>query len=139
MALIFSKTPKYWGLRGDPYFWTYLEERFIKSSIPFENINIFEDIIRKEYFRLSSKQIGEEAYIDDFSHGGMSSGTVSDFWLDYIPLLKYRLVKLNNEYYLSHDEHSKVIHKPEKIIRMTRWTLNDIIKRYDEPLRFPQI
>ena len=23
VALIFSKTPRYWGLRGDPYFWTY--------------------------------------------------------------------------------------------------------------------
>lgn len=136
VALIFSRTPRHWGLRGDPYFWTYLEERFIKSSIPFEDIDIFEKIIRKVYFNLSGEQIGEKAYIKEFAHGGMSSGTVSDFWLDYIILLKYRLIKLNNEYYLSHDEHSKVIHKPEKIIKMTNSTLNGIIERYDELLRF---
>lgn len=136
VALIFSRVPRHWGLRGDPYFWTYLEERFIKVSIPLDDPNLFEDIIRKEYFRLSRKQIGEEAYIKQFAHGGMSSGSISDLWLDYIPLLKYRLIKLNNEHYLKHGEHSKTIHKPEKIIKMTRWTLDSIIERYDEPLWF---
>lgn len=133
VALIFSKTPRYWGLRGDPYFWTYLEERFSTSSIPFDDINIFEEIIRKIYYKFSRKQIGEEAYINEFARGGMSSGVISDLWLDYLPLLKYRLIELNNKYYLNHEEFSKVI-QPEKTIKMTRWTLNKIIERYDEPL-----
>lgn len=135
VALIFSRVPRHWGLRGDPYFWTFLEERFIKFSIPLDDICLFEEIIRKEYFRLSCKQIGEEAYIREFAHGGMSSGFISDLWLDYIPLLKYRLIKLNNDYYSNHGEYSKIIHKPEKIIKMTRRTLDDIIGRYDEILR----
>lgn len=136
IALIFSRVPRRWGLRGDPYFWTYLEERFIKVSIPLNDTHLFENIIRKEYFRLSRKQIGEEAYIKEFAHGGMSSGSISDFWLDYIPLLKYRLIKLNNKYYSNRNAHSKIIHKPEKIIKMTRDTLFNIIERYDEELRF---
>ena len=136
VALIFSRVPRHWGLRGDPYFWTYLEERFIKVSIPFDKTHLFEDIIRKEYFRLSRKQIGEEAYIKEFAHGGMSSGSISDLWLDYIPLLKYRLIKVNNNYYSNHGDYSKIINKPEKVIKMTRETLFSIIERYDGDLRF---
>ena len=132
VALIFSRPPRYWGLRGDPYFWMYLEDRFRNISIPLE-IDIFGTLIKKHYFKLTDgKIIGEEAYIEKFAHGGMSSGTVSDFWLDYIPLLKYRLIKLNNNYYLNHNEYSKVIHKPQKTIRMTSWSLDRILERYDE-------
>ena len=133
VALIFSKTPRYWGLRGDPYFWIYMEEQFIKASIPFK-VNFLGKIIQKNYFELSGgKRIGDESYIKEFAHGGMSSGSVSDLWLDYIPLLKYRLIQLNNKYYLNHKEYSKEIHKPEKIIRMTRWGLDTLLERYDEP------
>lgn len=137
VALIFSKTPRYWGLRGDPYFWTYLEERFFKLSLPVDNIDILDKIIIKEYYNLSGgKRIGEEAYIKEFAHGGMSSGSISDLWLDYIPLLKYRLIKLNNNYYSDHKEFSKTIHRPERILKMTRWRLDSLLERYDEPLRF---
>ena len=133
VALIFSKTPRYWGLRGDPYFCTYLEERFFKLPLPVDNIDILDKIIIKEYYKLSGgKRIGEEAYIKEFAHGGMSSGSISDLWLDYMPLLKYRLIKLNNNYYLNHNEYSKVIHKPQKAIRMTSWSLDRILERYDE-------
>lgn len=91
-------------------------------------------IIQKNYFELSGgKRIGDESYIKEFAHGGMSSGSVSDLWLDYIPLLKYRLIQLNNKYYLNHKEYSKEIHKPEKIILMTRWGLDTLLERYDEP------
>ena len=136
VALIFSRTPRYWGLRGDPYFWTYLEEKFIKLAIPLENITLLEKIIKKEYYELSAgKRIGKEAYIKEFAYGGMSSGYVSDLWLDYIPLLEYRLIQLNNDYYLKHRQYSKIIHNPEKSIKMTKWRLNRTIERYDELLR----
>ena len=136
VALVFSRTPRYWGLRGDPYFWTYLEERFIKSPLPVDNVDILEKIIIKEYYKLSGgKRIGEEAYIKEFAHGGMSSGSISDLWLDYIPLLKYRLIELNNNYYSNHKEFSKRI-QPEKRLQMTRWRLDSLLERYDEPLRF---
>lgn len=136
VALIFSKTPRRWGLRGDPYFWTYLEERFVNAQVPFDDINLFGKIIRKTYIKLSGgKNIGEEGYIKEFAHGGMSSGMISDLWLDYIPLLKYRLIKLNNDYYLNRKEYSKIIENPKRIIGLTKWTLNGILERYDEPIR----
>ena len=136
VALIFSRTPHYWGLRGDSYFWTYLEERFFKLPLPVDNVDILDKIIIKEYYELSGgKRIGEEAYIKEFAHGGMSSGSISDLWLDYIPLLKYRLIKLNNNYYSNHKEFSKRI-QPEKRLQMTRWRLDSLLERYDEPLRF---
>ena len=137
VALIFSRTPKYWGLRGDPYFWTYLEERCFKLPIPADNVNILDKIIIKEYYELSGgKRIGEGAYIKEFAHGGMSSGSISDFWLYYIPLLKYRLIELNNNYYSNHKDYSKIIHKPEKRLQMTRWRLDSLLERYDGSLWF---
>ena len=94
-------------------------------------------MIIKEYYELSGgKRIGEKAYIKEFAHGGMSSGSISDFWLDYIPLLKYRLIQLNNNYYLNHKEYSKRISQPEKRLQMTRWRLDSLLERYDEPLWF---
>ena len=136
VALIFSKPPAgNWGLRGDPYFWIYLEEKFIKFSIPFDDIYFFEDIIRKEYFKLSGKKIGEEGYVDEFAHGGMSSGWVSGMWTYYIPFLKYRLIKLNNKYYLNQGEYSKIIKNPKKIIKTTNLSLDEILEDFDRPLR----
>lgn len=135
VALIFTKPSSSWGLRGDPYFWMYLEKLFIGIPLP-RDINEFEDIIRFKFHRLSGgKRIGERAYIKEFAHGGMSSGTVSEIWLDLIPLLKYRLIKLNNNYYLNHGEDSKIIEKPEKIIKTRKMSINEILENYDKPLR----
>lgn len=135
VALIFSKPSSSWGLRGDPYFWMYLEELFISTSLPMD-INDFEDIIRFKYHRLSGgKKVGERAYIREFAHGGMSSGTVSGIWLDLIPLLKYRLIKLNNKYYLNHGENSKIIQNPERIIKTKNLSFYEILETYDKQLR----
>ena len=136
VALIFSKPSSSWGLRGDPYFWMYLEEKFAKYSIPFVDIDSLEIIIKKEYSKLCSKIIGEVAYIEQFAHGGMSSGSVSGIWVDLIPLLKYRLIKLNNDYYLNRGEYSKIIENPEKIIKTTNMSFDEILERYDKPLGF---
>lgn len=136
VALIFTKPSSSWGLRGDPYFWMYLEERFKNISIPLEDIDIIDKIIIKEYYELSDgKRIGEEAYIKGFAHGGMSSGMVSEIWLDLIPLLKYRLIKLNNQYYLNHGEDSKIIENPENLIKTRRMSFDEILETYDKPLR----
>ena len=135
VSLIFSKPSSSWGLRGDPYFWMYLEELFISTSLPMD-INELDDIIRLKYHKLSGgKKVGERAYIREFAHGGMSSGTVSEIWLDLIPLLKYRLIKLNNNYYLNHGEDSKIIQNPEKVIKTTNLSFDEILETYDKQLR----
>ena len=135
VALIFSRVPSCWGLRGDPYFWTYLEETFINSPIPMD-IDYFEKLIKVRYMDISGKKIGERAFIKEFAHGGMSSGQVSGVWLELIPLLKYRLIKLNNDYYLNHDESSKIIENPEELIKTRDITMDEILENYDGPAWF---
>ena len=65
----------------------------------------------------------------------MSSGMVSEIWMDLIPLLKYRLIKLNNEYYINNGENSKIIENPEKIIKTRKMSFDEILETYDKPLR----
>lgn len=131
VSLIFSRLSTKWGTRGDPYFWGYLEEIFLDYSFPME-LDIFERIIENEYFKLSGKKLGEDAYIEQFSHGGMSSGRVSEYWTyTGIPLLKYRLIQSNNEYYLKNNELSKIIENPETVIQTKSRNLEKIILEYD--------
>ena len=132
VALIFSRKPSHWGLRGDPYFWTYLEESFIEYSLPMD-ITYFEKLIKVKYMDISGKKIGERAFIKEFAHGGMSSGRVSGIWLNLIPLLKYRLIKLNNDYYLNNGESSKIIKNPKEVIEITYMDLDEILEEYDGP------
>lgn len=98
LSVIFEEKPKRWGFRGDPYFWDYLKERA-------ENLDILspdelEEWIKEEYFSLSGKALTDEymdfAVIEQFAHGGMSSGGVDNTWWmeEGIPLLKNGLTKL---------------------------------------------
>ena len=96
LSMIFEEKPETWGYRGDPYFWDYLKDKA-------ENMDIIspdelEEWIKKEYFSLSGKEMtpGGCAVIEQFAHGGMSSGGVdNDWWLENgIPLLKSRLAAL---------------------------------------------
>ena len=131
VSLIFSRPPARWGLRGDPYFWRHMEKIFYDYEFPMD-LDIFEAIIKKEFFKISGKKLEEGAYIEQFSHGGMSSGSVSPFWVDVcIPLLKYRLIQSNNEYYLKHNQISKIIDNPKKVIKTKNRNLNGILSEYD--------
>ena len=98
LSKIFEERPKQWGFRGDPYFWDHLKERA-------ENMDIIspeelEQWIKNEYLSLSGKALtdkyGDFAVIQQFAHGGMSSGGVDNLWWmeEAIPLLKSRLAAL---------------------------------------------
>lgn len=131
VSLIFSRPSARWGLRGDPYFWRYMEEIFLDYEFPMD-LDVFEEIIEKEFFKLSGKKLEDGAYIEQFSHGGMSSGSVSSFWVDVcIPLLKYRLIQSNNDYYLKHKENSKIIENTSKAINIKNENLDRILSEYD--------
>ena len=98
LSVIFEPRPERWGFRGDPYFWDHLKERAEKMDIvsPAE----LEKWIKEEYFSLSGKALTDEygdfAVIEQFAHGGMSSGGVDNEWWmnEGIPLLKSRLTAL---------------------------------------------
>ena len=98
LSIIFEEKPKRWGFRGDPYFWDHLKERA-------ENMDIIspvalEEWVKKEYLSLSGKVLTDKymdfAVIEQFAHGGMSSGGIDNQWWmeEGIPLLKSRLTTL---------------------------------------------
>jgi len=92
-SVIFDPAPERWGLRGDPYFWDHLRMRLSKKELP-SDPDVIERFIRDEHYRLSGKRLtgSSMAYVEAFSHGGMSSGGISGkFWTEQgIPLLRSR-------------------------------------------------
>lgn len=94
LSSIFEEKPEYWGLRGDPYFWNYLKEKFSNYSLPFE-YNELEKIIKEEYLKLTGLELTKDSVgkCDNFEYGGMSSGAISgEFWINTaLPLLEERL------------------------------------------------
>ena len=98
LSVIFEEKPQRWGFRGDPYFWEYLKAR--AGNMDVLSPDELEQWIREEYFSLSGKALTDVymdfAVIEQFAHGGMSSGGVDNRWWmrDGIPLLKSRLAAL---------------------------------------------
>ena len=96
VSTIFKDKPEKWGLRGDIYFWDYLENIFNNYELPFDYEQL-EKIIRDEHLKLTGKELTNDSnsFCEDFSHGGMSSGCISgEFWTNKaFPLLKERLNK----------------------------------------------
>ena len=98
LSIIFQEKPRQWGFRGDPYFWDHLKERAEEMDIisPEE----LEAWIKEEYLSVSGKELTDEymdfAVVEEFAHGGMSSGGVDNQWWmeEGIPLLKSRLTEL---------------------------------------------
>lgn len=97
---IFAERPERWGLRGDPFLWERLEERFGDAPVPYPSDELRRDILQ-ELERLFGERpsAGKICYVPEFAraHIGMSTGGISaDFWLDTaIPLLVERLERLN--------------------------------------------
>lgn len=98
LSEIFEEKPKRWGFRGDPYFWDHLKE--LAEGMDIISADELEQWIKQEYLALSGKPLSDEymdfAVIEQFAHGGMSSGGVDNLWWteEGIPLLKSRLAAL---------------------------------------------
>ena len=98
LSVIFEEKPERWGFRGDPYFWDYLKN--IAENMDMISADELEKWIKEEYLSLSGKPLTDEymdfAVIEQFAHGGMSSGGVDNEWWvnEGIPLLKSRLASL---------------------------------------------
>ena len=89
--IIFDEQPGAWGSRGNPYFWEYLKEH-IPNDMTAEKL---EEWIKEEHLKLTGEELTMDSsvYIEEFAHGGMSSGVVyGEWWLTIgIPMLKNRL------------------------------------------------
>ena len=98
LSRIFEEKPERWGFRGDPYFWDHLKK--LAEDMDIISPAELEEWIKKEYFSLSGKVMtdnyGDYAIIQQFAHGGMSSGGVDNQWWmnEGIPLLQSRLTAL---------------------------------------------
>ncbi|MCR5809210.1 MAG: hypothetical protein K6G56_06565 [Clostridiales bacterium] len=98
LSMIFKEKPKQWGFRGDPYFWDHLRKK--AENMELITPDELEEWIKAEYLSVSGKALTDEygdfAVVDEFAHGGMSSGGVDNIWWmeNGIPLLKSRLAAL---------------------------------------------
>ena len=98
LSVIFEEKPVQWGFRGDPYFWDYLKKR--AENMEMISPEELENWIKEEYVSLAGKALTDKyidfAVIEQFAHGGMSSGGVDNVWWmeTGIPLLKSRLIEL---------------------------------------------
>lgn len=98
LSKIFEEKPDRWGFRGDPYFWDHLKT--LAEDMDIISPEELEKWIEREYLSLSGKPLSGEymdfAVIEQFAHGGMSSGGVDNLWWkeEGIPLLKSRLAAL---------------------------------------------
>ncbi len=74
ITLFFGK-PWQMGLRGDHYFWDYLADVF-KQTEEIIDKNSIDRIIRLEFEKVSGcpLTIDAQPYVEQFAHGGMSSG-----------------------------------------------------------------
>ena len=98
LSLIFEERPERWGFRGDPYFWDHLKN--LAEDMDVISPDELEEWIKAEYLAVSGKPLtdkyGDYAIVEQFAHGGMSSGGVDNLWWieEGIPLLKSRLAEL---------------------------------------------
>ena len=101
VSYIFDPEPEVWGLRGDPYFWEHLKKKLNGEALPYE-LTQLEDLINGEYERLTGEALTPDSrpFVPEFSHGGISSGSLSGkWWLEQgIPLLRARLEKTNTRF-----------------------------------------
>lgn len=98
LSVIFEEKPARWGFRGDPYFWDHLKT--LAEEMEVVSPDELERWIKAEYLAVSGKEMtdtyGDYAIVEQFAHGGMSSGGVDNLWWieEGIPLLKSRLAAL---------------------------------------------
>ena len=97
LSELFKERPAQFGLRGDEYFWNYLETYFSDKEFPYSETKLVEDIYQL-FFNVTGEQMTKDAnpYVEQFAKGGMSSGRLNGaFWIEQgIPLIiqRYREV-----------------------------------------------
>lgn len=93
VADLFAEEPPRWSLRGDPYLWREMRERFADVPLP-ATADALAALIQRIFEELTGEPITHPDFIfvERFAHGGMSSGrVVPQFWREtVIPLLRER-------------------------------------------------
>ena len=117
-SALFEVRPERWGMRGDPYFWIYLKDLIDKKDIP--TADALEAFVRDEYYNVSGERMtgdwNDFVRVEEFAHGGMTSGGVSgEWWIsDGLPLLRERFDHFEKAEALRTDEEKGFIIRPER-------------------------
>lgn len=93
----FFKQPERWWTRGDIYYWNFLMRYFDSPSFISLDLHGFIKEMEKITWEKCGCGISEHmnVYIEEFAHGGMSSGYISGFWAtEGIPFLCSRMCQL---------------------------------------------
>lgn len=96
LSELFNPTPMPWGLRGDPCLWA--EMALALADVPRPATEAQLNQLLEEVFEravgLPADSSATSAFVERYSHGGMSSGHVSlEFWRETgFPLLRSRYV-----------------------------------------------
>jgi hypothetical protein len=93
VASLFQEAPTRWGLRGDPYLWQEMQATLGSHAYPSTEGQLTV-LIEQTYQQLTGAPLSnhDPVFVERYSHGGMSSGSVSpQFWAETaIPLLRAR-------------------------------------------------
>jgi inorganic pyrophosphatase len=93
VASLFQDEPTRWGLRGDPYLWREMKATLGSTTYPGAEEQLTA-LLEQTYQQLTGTPLShhDPVFVERFSHGGMSSGSVSpQFWAETaIPLLRAR-------------------------------------------------
>jgi hypothetical protein len=82
ISALFSEEPHQWGLRGDPFLWKEIVQSIGGQPLPDTELQLSQ-LLDSTFERLVGCPISqlEDAYVERYAHGGMSSGHVSpEFW-----------------------------------------------------------
>lgn len=91
---LFEPEPIQWGFRGDPYLWREMASNLASVPLPATEAGLA-GMLEEAFARLVGVALGStasSAFVERYSHGGMSSGQISfAFWRDTgFPLLRSR-------------------------------------------------
>ena len=94
VASLFAPEPRRWGLRGDPFLWADMRQRFADVPCP-TTLDEVDALVARVFAELTGYPFGhreDRIYVEKYAHGGMSSGYLSmPFWrLEVIARLRAR-------------------------------------------------
>ena len=103
VASLFEEEPMHWGLRGDPFLWKEMRDRFEQIPLPGTSDELIA-LIDKTFESLTGHSMSElnMFFVERFNQGGMSGGYISpEFWREEIlPLIRalyFEMKSLANE------------------------------------------
>lgn len=90
---LFDPKPGHWGLRGDPFLWNEMVDRFAHLPLP-ASAEELRALLEEAFFRLTGQALEspDHVRVERYGTRGMSGGLVSpEFWkTQAIPMLLMR-------------------------------------------------